>query len=156
MTVTIRVDRVGVERVLPLRRSVLRPGLPEAAACFAGDHLVSTRHYAAIQDREVVGCLTLLESSWENGAAWQLRGMATDPRFRARGVGATLLVKAVRDTEAATPGARFWCESRESAIGFYRKLGWAVVSDVFDRPPIGRHVRMLLENLPADPGDRAG
>ena len=35
-----------------------------------------------------------------------------------------------------------WCNARLPAVGFYQKLGWAAVSDVFEIPTAGPHVKM--------------
>ena len=37
---------------------------------------------------------------------------------------------------------QLWCNARTPAVGFYQRMGWAVVSDVFEIPTAGPHVRM--------------
>ncbi|MBA3707750.1 MAG: hypothetical protein H0W83_02890 [Planctomycetes bacterium] len=57
------------------------------------------------------------------------------------GAGAALLV--VGDRMVRACGVRMlWCNARTSAIGFYQKQGWTVVSAVFEIPVAGPHVRM--------------
>ena len=66
--------------------------------------------------------------------------MATRADFVRRGVGAALLIFAV---DALRPAPLLWCNARIGAVPFYRRLGWRVVSDVFDVPTVGPHVRMV-------------
>jgi GNAT superfamily N-acetyltransferase len=66
--------------------------------------------------------------------------MATAPGWQGRGVGRSLLQYA----EALLAGDRlWWCNARASAIGFYERQGWTVVSEVFDIPTAGPHRRMI-------------
>ena len=67
--------------------------------------------------------------------------MATDPDVRGAGFGAALLADCVEQV-AAAGGDELWCNARESAIGFYRRAGFMVVSAPFDVPGIGAHVVM--------------
>ena len=34
---------------------------------------------------------------------------------------------------------RFWCNARVAAVPFYARMGWRVVSDLFDVPTVGPH-----------------
>jgi GNAT superfamily N-acetyltransferase len=135
--------RAAVAEILPLRHRILRAGLPFEAARFEGDSDPATRHYAAVAGEVPVGCLTLMPSAWEGRPAWQLRGMATDANEQRRGLGRQLLEAAVADARAAAPERIVWCNARTSAVGFYAKLGWQVVSEPFDVPTAGPHVKMV-------------
>ena len=81
-------------------------------------------------------------STWDGAPAWQLRGMATDPAFRATGVGRAMLLYLERLLAAESDVRQLWCNARTPARGFYERLGWRVVSDVFEIPTAGPHVRM--------------
>ena len=72
---------------------------------------------------------------------WRLRGMATDADVRGTGFGAALLARCV-DHVTASGGAELWCNARLSAVGFYQRAGFEVLSDEFDVPGIGAHVVM--------------
>lgn len=50
------------------------------------------------------------------------------------------------DARRDEPGWLVWCNARTSAIGFYEKLGWQVVSEPFDVLTAGPHVKMVLEH----------
>jgi hypothetical protein len=47
------------------------------------------------------------------------------------------------------PVRQLWCNARVPAANFYRKLGWQVVSEVFEIPTAGPHVRMTKALPPA-------
>ena len=141
----VRLDlrRARVEELISLRHEVLRHGLPRDAAIFDGDDAPTSRHYGAFDNGTAVGCATLMLNQWDGEPAWQVRGMATDERFRGRGLGAALL----RMAEAELLGERspvrvLWCNARVPAIRFYEKLGWAVRCEPFDIPTAGPHVKM--------------
>jgi GNAT superfamily N-acetyltransferase len=141
--VRLELRRAGVEQLIDLRHKVLRHGLPREAALFDGDNAPTTRHYGAFDGGTAVGCATLMLNQWEGEPAWQVRGMATDARFRSRGLGAALLRMAEAEVvEERSPVRLLWCNARVPAIQFYEKLGWAVRCEPFDIPTAGPHVKM--------------
>jgi GNAT superfamily N-acetyltransferase len=145
----LRVRRGTPEEIVDLRHAALRPGLPRETAVFALDHEPTTCHFVAVAGGEsgaaerIVACATLLPSEWEGGLAWQLRAMAVAAEFRGRGAGRTVLDAVERFARADASKPVLWCNARVTAIGFYERSGWRVVSDVFDSPPAGPHVKML-------------
>lgn len=141
-TATIIYRRASLEEIVDLRHAVLRAGLPREAAVFAGDEAEASRHFGAFDGATVVGCATLHANSWEGEPAWQLRGMASDPGYRGRGVGRGLL--RFLEGDIADAGMRLlWCNARVPAAGFYEAMGWSVRSDAFDIPTAGPHYRMV-------------
>jgi GNAT superfamily N-acetyltransferase len=141
--VPLDLRRARVEELIDLRHDVLRHGLPRESAMFEGDAAPTTRHYGAFDGGTAVGCATLMLNQWEGEPAWQVRGMATDARFRSRGLGAALLRMAEAEVvEERSPVRLLWCNARVPAIRFYEKLGWAVRCEPFDIPTAGPHVRM--------------
>jgi len=140
----IQIQRVPVQRIIDLRHVILRQGLPREAASFHGDDLPSSRHYAAIDNGRVVGCLTLHQSQWESHPAWQLRGMATDNERQGQGIGSAMMDWMEADLLSDGNASRqLWCNARVPARNFYLKLGWQIVSDIFEIPTAGPHVRMI-------------
>ncbi|MEM9417859.1 MAG: GNAT family N-acetyltransferase [Planctomycetota bacterium] len=140
----MRIEAVPIETILPLRTEVLRDGQPPESAQFPGDHDPATLHLAAIgtvdKPNVVVGCLSLMPNPMPEDPAWthQLRGMAVVEELRGSGVGGQLLVELGR----RTPGYRVWCNARVPAQRFYGRHGWSVVSEAFEVPHHGPHVRM--------------
>jgi GNAT superfamily N-acetyltransferase len=139
----IEIERVPAEQIIDLRHAILRHGLPREAAVFAGDEADSAIHLAAIAGDAVVGCVTLHLNVWEGEPAWQLRGMACRGDWQNRGVGRRLVESAERRVIEGGGSQLMWCNARVPAVGFYRKMGWAVMSEEFEIPTAGPHVRMI-------------
>ena len=140
--VTLR--RATISEILSLRRDELRPGLSLDEARFVGDDDPGSRHFGAFlaATGENIGCASFVPAPFEGRVAHQLRGMATRADFVRRGIGAALLTFAV---DALPPTPLLWCNARIGAVPFYRRMGWRVVSDAFDVPTVGPHVRMICE-----------
>jgi GNAT superfamily N-acetyltransferase len=135
----------NAREVVDLRHAVLRVGLARETAVFPGDDAPTAMHFVAEEAGQIVGCVTLHLNSWHNEPAWQLRGMAVAPTHQSRGIGTGLLAaaeKAVVHAGANLPRL-LWCNARVPASEFYRRHGWQVVSDTFDIPTAGPHVKMI-------------
>ena len=91
-----------------------------------------------------MGIVSLYREPRPGGPAdgWRIRGTATEPDVRGAGYGAALVAACVEHA-AASGGGELWCNARMGAVGFYRRLGFDVVSDEFDIPGIGPHVVMV-------------
>jgi predicted GNAT family N-acyltransferase len=154
---TVTVEEVPAEVTYELRGAVLRPNGGEIT--WAGDEDPATFHLAArtAGDR-VVGVVRFSPAPcpWRPLAAapWQLRGMATDATVRGSGAGRALIEDGMARV-AARGGDLVWCDARTTAAGFYERMGFAVVTDEFDKPGIGPHVGMVVEVRPAG-GPRSG
>ena len=132
----------SLAEIVALRHAVLRPGLPPESAAFDGDEAPSTQHYGAFDGGAAIGCLSFMRSD-RGGPAYQLRGMATAAAARGTGIGRALLHFADEALVAATGIRGLWCNARVESIGFYERVGWEVVSDVFDVPGVGPHRVMI-------------
>jgi GNAT superfamily N-acetyltransferase len=143
----MNIRRSTLAQIINLRHAVLRAGLPLETAIFVGDELPTTRHYAAFTgdapDRQAIACATYHLSVSEGEPAWQLRGMATAEPYRGRGLGRMLLEFAEREllADPDSPGV-LWCNARVPAVGFYQRMGWEIVSETFDIPTAGPHMKM--------------
>jgi len=137
------IRRAAASEVIDLRHAVLRAGLPRETATFPGDDDAAARHFVAEQDGRIVATLTLHLNRWGDQAAWQLRGMAVEPALQGSGIGAQLLLAAERSVLDDSPTHQLWCNARVPAVRFYEKHGWTVVSDPFDVPTAGPHVKMI-------------
>jgi predicted GNAT family N-acyltransferase len=140
----IRVRRGAAAEVIDLRHAVLRAGLPRETAVFPGDEKPDAIHVVAeAPGGRIVGCVTLHPSTWNDGRAWQLRGMATNPAVRGTGVGRAMLDLVERCVRSAeSPVRQMWCNARVPAAGFYQRDGWVIESEQFEIPSAGPHVRM--------------
>lgn len=145
---TIVVRPAALAEIIALRHAVLRAGMPREAAQFDGDDEPATLHVGAfLPDGAVVGCASAMCRPFDDRDAHQLRGMATRPDLVGRGVGARVLGL----VETTLAPAFLWCNARVPAAEFYRRLGWTVVSDVFDIPTAGPHYRMTRDLTTASP-----
>ncbi len=132
--------RIAAAETIAIRWPVLRPGFPRESAIFAGDDAPETQHYGAFFQDSLVGVASLFRAAFgAESKAWQLRGMATLPAVRGHGCGRALL----RACEAAAGPDLLWCQARTSAVAFYARHGWRVVSEEFDIPTVGPHVCMM-------------
>ena len=69
--------------------------------------------------------------------------MATAADFRNNGLGREILTFIESDILASHPVHLLWCNARVPAARFYQRLGWQVVSDEFEIPTAGPHLRMV-------------
>lgn len=124
----LRIVESDAATTRALRRAVLRPSWP-ADAAMHGDDNADAVHFAAFADDELAAACLVLPQPYprrpEAPNAWQLRGMATAPAHRNRGLGARLLAAAV-DAAVGRGGRVLWCEARTSALRFYAQHGFTV------------------------------
>jgi GNAT superfamily N-acetyltransferase len=137
------VRQIAAAQTRPLRQQVLRPGRPPESSVYAGDDDGSTFHAGAFLDGQLVGIASLYAEGRSDGppGGWRLRGMATSPPFRQRGVGRALL-EASLEHVAGHGGGELWCNARTAALDFYARAGFDVVSEPFEIAGIGPHVVM--------------
>lgn len=122
---------------------MLTPGTDRTTSEYPGDHDEGTRHYGAFVGTVNLACATCLLSHWKDGPAWQLRGMATAPTHRGKGIGSALLAFAERDLRETSDIPEMWCNARLRAVPFYVRMGWTVVSEEFLIPGVGPHKRLV-------------
>ncbi len=135
---------VSADVVRPLRQEILRPGHAGEELVFRGDDDPETLHAAVSVGDSVVGVATVMRDPHPhdpNPADWRIRGMATSPELRNRGIGRALL--AACETHARDRGAtRIWCNARLNARAFYERGGLIVEGGAFEIPSIGPHYLM--------------
>ena len=148
----MRVEEVPAEVTYALRGAVLRPNGGEIV--WAGDEDPRTFHLAARSaDGAVIGVVRFSPAPcpWREATApWQLRGMATDATVRGSGAGRALVDDGLTRI-AARGGDLVWCDARVTAAGFYERMGFAVVTEPFDKPGIGPHLGMVKDLVPLTP-----
>lgn len=149
----MRVEIVDQARTRDLRRRVLRPE-SGAEDPLPGDELLDGVHFGAVEEDGRVSCTCFVYPDpcpWQPGRpAWHLRQMATEPDRRGAGLGQAVVEAAVTHVRAS--GATIlWCNARETAAGFYARLGFVGHGAVFvDARHTIPHLRMALE-LSAQP-----
>lgn len=141
----VRVAAVPAEDVRVLRQCLLRPHQRVDELVYDGDDDPDTLHAGAFVGDRLVAVASVAPDESDDAPApkaWRLRGMATVEDLRATGLGRAVLERCL--AHAHERGALLvWCNARTGAIGFYERLGFEVVSEVFDVPVTGPHVRML-------------
>jgi GNAT superfamily N-acetyltransferase len=142
------VERVTRDEILPVRHSVLRPGLPVETAFYPEDDGPDVFHLAERDGGAVIACATFFPEPLDGEPAWRFRGMATLPEYRSRGVGGRLLEAGVAEV-ARRGGTLVWCNGRSGAAAFYRRHGFGIRGDEFDLPPIGPHYRFVRALAPS-------
>ena len=139
----VNIRRASSEEVIDLRHRVLRAGLGRETAIFHGDDAATSIHVVAVgAGDETIACATLHLNEWQDAPAWQLRGMAVAPGLQGQGIGSQLLA-ALESAAAQSEVNQLWCNARTPAAKFYEKHGWRVVSEPFDIPTAGPHVKMI-------------
>lgn len=133
-----------------LRHRVLRPLPANAAECaFPGDEDPGTFHLGAFLDGKLVGIATFMQEPFakapEARLPVRLRGMASDPDFRRRGIGRALVQEGERKLTAKGSNL-LWFNAREVAFPFYEALGYVYASEMFDIPGVGPH-RVMFKPL---------
>lgn len=112
---------------------------------YDGDDDPDTLHAGAVVDGRLAAIASIAPDPSDDAPgpdAWRLRGMATVEELRGTGLGRAVLECCLE--HARERGARIvWCNARTGAIGFYERSGFEIVSEVFDVPVIGPHVRMV-------------
>ncbi len=131
---------MAVEETRPLRQAILRPHL-------AIDEMVESEPADAFAigafEREGLVAVGLIGPEGDPGW-WRVRGMATAPSARGRGVGSAVLDALL--AHAREHNARgVWASVRVPARTLYERAGFRVDSEQFEVPHIGPHVIMRLE-----------
>lgn len=139
------VRAVTAPEILELRMAVLRPGWAVEPADY--DQLSTTRHIAALDGAEPVGCASVFPSPYPDAAkAWQLRGMAVAPDRQGEGIGAMVLLGAI-DLVRLAGAPLLWANARITALGFYERLGFQAVGEEFLHGPLELPHRMIVMAL---------
>ena len=141
----MQIRSITTAQARTVRHPVLRPGLPPDSAILERDDDAGTLHFGAFEGVRLVGVATFFEGPCPlepQAQAWRLRGMATLADMRGHGAGRALIAEGVR--VAISAGASLlWCNARVSAQGFYEKVGFVAVSDLFHLPVGGPHYVMI-------------
>ncbi len=121
--------RVRSQELHELRRRVLRGDDPAKSVIDPRDDDTTSLHYGGfVGDRLVVSAsfFPSVAPVHEDLVTYQLRYMATDFDVQGTGYGATTLRYAEDDLR--TLGVeQLWANGRDSALGFYSRMGWSML-----------------------------
>jgi len=131
--VTYTVTSVELTDIMQLRVAVLRQGTPATDCNYPEDNYPDVVHFGIIHEGNAVATSSwfMKECPEKPGViAMQLKGMAVADELQGAGLGALLI-----DTGMALAkerGARIaWARARDSAIGFYERLGFVSTGEGF-------------------------
>ncbi len=127
-----------------VRHPVLRQGKPVETCHFDGDDLETTTHFGFFVDKNIVGIVSVFQNKNDIFVAenqYQIRGMGVLHDFRHKGLGRELVLYC-ENYILTKKGNLIWFNARESAIGFYQKLGYILFGNPFVIDGIGNHYVM--------------
>jgi GNAT superfamily N-acetyltransferase len=140
----VEIRPADLADVRELRHLVLRPHQRPEELVYEEDGAPDALHLGAYEDGDLVAIASITREpppGSADPASWRVRGMATLPEARGRGIGAELLGRCVE--HARRHGASLvWCNGRVGARGFYERHGFAVTRGPFDIAGIGPHVEL--------------
>lgn len=139
MTFDIRTVELG--EVRRLRHLVLRPHQRPEELVYDHDDDVDAAHLGAFEDGELVAIASITRE-WPPNAgepgAWRIRGMATLPEHRRRGLGGALLERCLEHARERG-GTLVWLNGRTPAAAFYERHGFAALGAEFEPQGLGPH-----------------
>jgi ribosomal protein S18 acetylase RimI-like enzyme len=138
---------IPVEAALPIRCDVLRDNKLTLEECrWPSDALNGAFHLGYYIEDELACIASFHPQSYGEfaGIGYQLRGMATIPKYRGEGIGNKLLNFGL--TYLRGQKANYvWCNARTKALKFYRDMGFEIISDEFEVPVIGPHYVLYIK-----------
>lgn len=146
----MRIAFIKAKDCWPLRHQVLRPHQTIEDCDYPNDQNPDSFHLGAFEDKDLVAVGSFYKERQPTVLGhfqWRLRGMAVLPDFRGKGVGQQLLRFAFDELKAKRADV-LWCQARESAAGFYTKLGFGIKGEPFTLEGIGIHF-IMAKPIPA-------
>jgi GNAT superfamily N-acetyltransferase len=146
----VRVEDVPAEATHDLRWRILRDRRPGAPVAFPEDGRPGAFHLAV---RDTDGAILAVASFSAEATPYRpgrpavrLRGMAVDGPSQHHGLGRLLITTVVERLRAERVEV-LWCNARDSAGGFYSRMGFAVVGEGFVLPESGIAHHVMLRDL---------
>jgi predicted N-acetyltransferase YhbS len=139
---------ISAEETHALRWKVLWPHLKSKEDCRIDiDNRIDALHLGAFDEHRLACIGSFFQSScpkisFKNQV--RLRAMATDPEHRLRRAGELLISEAVHLLKQRGEEV-IWCDARLGATGFYSRVGFQKLEEIYDVPLIGPHQFMWKE-----------
>ena len=142
---------ISSKETLDLRSKVLRNNLPTGACVFPTDDVEGAFHLGCLVNETLVSVASFFPNRYKEESAngYQLRGMATLKEEAGKGYGAKIIDFAQIHL-MGTDAHYLWCNARSSAVEFYKKMGFKLVSEEFEIEGVGPHYEMLKFILTSD------
>lgn len=123
---------------------ILRPLHPAEMCRYPEDNLQSTFHLGVLDGGKIVSNGTFMQQASAHKSLqgfkvpYRLRGMATDEDYRGKGLGREIILAAEIELSKRACDL-LWFNARVSAEGFYCKLGYQAIEEIFNIDSIGAH-----------------
>jgi GNAT superfamily N-acetyltransferase len=146
----LRVEDVPAEATHELRWRILRESRPGAPVIFPEDSRPDAFHLGVRDnDNAIVAVASFSRETTPHRpgrSAVRLRGMAVDWPAQHHGVGRLLIATVVERLRRAGVDV-LWCNARDSAAGFYSRMGFEVVGDGFVLPESGIAHHVMIRDI---------
>lgn len=133
----ITFNSAEYREALKLREDVLRAPLGQSLSRSDVANERNQLHFGVFDEDKLIACVLIKALSQTSG---KLRQMAVSPMHQGRGIGRQLIV-ATEQMLADKGYEEIELAARETAVGFYERLGYAVASEPYLELGI-EHVRM--------------
>jgi GNAT superfamily N-acetyltransferase len=140
----VRVERVEAAAGRSLRMAVLRSHEPPDRPMYPLEDDPATLHFAALLAQRVVSVGSAMAESHPRDPRsndWRIRGMATEPDARGRGLGSSVL-DALEAAARERGARRLWCNARVGARAFYEHARFRIEGEEYEIAAIGPHFLM--------------
>lgn len=123
------LKQITLNDALPIRHKVLWPDKPVDFCRVEGDD--DAVHYGAFVNNRLVCTASLYPDNPEPNQA-RLRKFATLPEYQGQGIGSRMIAHLIEKLKSM--GMTYlWFDARVTAIDFYKRFGFFVISDPFDK-----------------------
>ena len=146
---TYTVTSVELTDIMQLRVAVLRQGTPATDCNYPEDNYPDVVHFGIIHEGNAIATSSwfMKECPEKLGiTAMQLKGMAVADELQSAGLGALLIDAgmALANERGATIA---WARARDSAMGFYERLGFASTGAGFMDGPTAMPHHIVVRTL---------
>ena len=146
---TYTVTSVALTDVMQLRIAVLREGTPATDCNYPEDSYPDVVHFGIVHEGTAIATSSwfMKECPEKPGiTAMQLKGMAVAGHLQGEGLGALLVDTGI--ALAIERGATIaWARARDSALGFYERLGFVSTGDGFMDGPTAMLHHIVVRTL---------
>ena len=146
---TYTVTEAALADIMQLRVAVLRKGTPATDCNYPEDDYPDVVHFAIFHEGTAVATSSwfMKECPEKPGiTAMQLKGMAVADELQGAGLGALLIDAGI--SLATERGATIaWARARDSALGFYERLGFISTGDGFIDGPTAMPHHIVVRTL---------
>ena len=142
-----RTQIINSELTYNLRKKVLWPHIKDGNYTIDVDKHNHTFHLGTFVEKNIISIGTFIKENnidFLEKNQYRLRAMATDSKYRKKGAGKNLFLKAIEILKERNTRI-LWCSARIKAIPFYEKLNMRSLDKTYNIPNIGLHKTMYLK-----------